>query len=136
MTAEQNRANLRSAERVVAIQLGIDDQGGTWRTSLTYEQRVAYDKALAAYIAAHPSAFADSTVETAQLVTSQNLTPLADASFSLEDFSSAVVDNAVGIGDSVANVGRGVTNTLSLAKWGIPLAVLVLVVGFLWKRVK
>lgn len=136
ITVEQNRANLRSAERIVAIALNIDNQGGTWRTALSYEQRVAYDKALADYIVAHPAAFMDQTVQTAKLVASQNLTPLADTGFDLDLFVSATVDNAVQIGDSVADIGRGAAAAASSLRWLIP-AVLVIAVGIaLWKWTK
>jgi hypothetical protein len=123
----QNLANVRSAERLIAIQQGIDSPGGDWRAGLTYDQRVAFDKALADYIIAHPAAFSDATVATARIVAGHKLTPLEDSSFDWEAFSSAVVDNGITLGDRVADVGRGVAATASLAKWVLPVAALVAV---------
>lgn len=126
--ATQNAANLRSAEQLVAIRLGIDTQGGDWRTGLAYAARVAYENALAAYIVAHPSAFADATVSTAQWVSLHGNTPLADDSFDYGDFVSSVVDNVVAAGASVAGIGTGALNLAGMAKWLIPAAGVAVIV--------
>jgi len=129
VTEEQNKANVRSAERIVAISFGIDDQGGDLRTTLSYDERVTFDKAVAAYIVAHPAAFLPATVATAQFVTGQNLTPLQDASFDLGSFVSETVAN--GTKPFVA-VGDGVLSVANASKWAIPaVAVVVVIIGLL-----
>ena len=128
---DYNRQNLRSAERLVAQEMGVDPDANS---SLSYEQRGEFSRRLAAKILAYPDRFTAETVATAQAIAGRTLDPLADASFSWSDFSSAVTDNALAIGDSVADVGRGVTGTLSSVKWLLPLAAVVavgiLIVGF------
>ena len=124
-TADQSRANLRSAERLAAIRLGIDLQDGSPLVTLTYEQRTAYNKAIAAIISANPDRFTPATVKTASLVVTTNYEPLQDTSFDADEFTSALADNALAVGASVASVGEGVKSALNLTAILIPAALVV-----------
>ena len=128
ISASQNIANVRSAERIVAIEMDIDSPGGDWRANLTYEQRIAFDKALAAYIVEHPAAFADGTLETARRIVDKNYAPLSDPSFDWSAFASAAVDEAAEAAGKVSGVGEGVLTVASAAKWAIQLVAAVAVV--------
>lgn len=130
---QQNRQNLRSAERLVALEMGVnpDDNSG-----LTYEQRSEFSRLLAAKIAQYPERFNDATRKTAGLVASRTFDPMGDPSFDWTDFASDLADNAIAAGDSVADVGRGVTAGFSTLKWLIPLAVVAAVVGYGWIQYK
>ena len=102
--------------------------------ALPYEQRTEFSKRLAAKILEFPSRFTAETVNTAKLVSGGNYSPLSDDSFSWSDFVSAAVDNAVDLGDSVADIGRGAAAAGSALKWVLPAAavavVVLAVVGF------
>jgi hypothetical protein len=129
VTAEQNRANLRSAERIVAVEMGVPVDG-----ALPYAQRTEFAKRLAAKILEFPSRFTAATVSTARRVSGADYSPLADSSFSWSDFASAAVDNAVDLGEGAADIGRGAAAAGSALRWVIPAAVVVAVslalVGF------
>ncbi len=129
VTAEQNRANLRSAERIVAVEMGVPVDG-----ALEYAQRTEFAKRLAAKILAFPARFTAETLNTARLVTGANYSPLNDDSFSWTDFASAAVDNAVELGEGAADIGRGAAAAGSALRWALPLAavavVVLAVVGF------
>lgn len=128
VTPAQNAANLRSAERLIAIEQGIDNQAGTWRTSLTYDQRVAYENALALYIVTHPARFSAGTVETARWISQHGHTPLEDTDFDFAQFQTAAVDNIVAAGEKIGGIGDGVLATANAASWAIPLAAAIVVV--------
>jgi hypothetical protein len=127
MTAEQNAANLKSARNVVAYQLGYDDP-----ENLTYEQRIVFNKALAEYIVAHPGSFSSGSVDSAKLIAAQTYDPLSDPSFDWDQFASEAVTNAAGVGDALADVGKGATAALSSLKWALPVALLVAIGIGLW----
>jgi hypothetical protein len=134
ISKEQNAANLRSAEKIAAIQLGVDDQGGNPLNALSYEQRSAYAAKLSKIILENPDRFAPGTVATARGIAAKKFSPLDDTSFDWGDFSSNLADEAVELGGAVAAVGEGVKNGLKLTSWLIPLAlvavVIIALVGF------
>lgn len=111
LTDEQIQANRKSASNVIKIQLNLDQ---TANSDWTYDQRTQYDKALAAYILAHPAAFASQDIQTAQKVKSTDYSPLDDTDFSYSDFGNEVVNNVVDAGTKVASIGTGVLNTANL----------------------
>lgn len=119
VTAEQNRLNLRSAERLAANQLGVNPDDN----ALNYAQRQEFNHALAAIILQYPDRFTDATLETARGVAGRTYEPLQDASFSAADFVSAYVE-------PIAEAGRGTASAIASLKWLIPVA-LVVVVGIL-----
>ncbi len=135
VTEAQNRANLRSAERVVWIEMGVDRQDGA-APDLTFEQRGVYVVKLSQKILATPGNFTAFTLATAREVVDHGFAPLADASFNWSDFRSAVVDNAVKAGDSVADVGRGVQTGLSTLRWGIPLLIVAALAVAVWAMIR
>lgn len=135
VTTAQNSANLRSAERVAAIALGLDLQDGSPLVSLTYQQRAAYLPALSAVILQYPDRFTPATLATARGVAGKTYDPLSDPAFDWEQFAAAVVVEAVAVGESVAAVGEGVKTGLNLTRYLIPLGVLAVAwVGYLALR--
>lgn len=123
LSAEQNRANLRSAERLVAVEMGVPVDG-----ALPYEQRTEFAKRLASKILQYRQQFLAPTIETAQRILGTNYSPLADPSFSWDDFAAEVVDNAVKLGEGAADIGRGAAAAGSALRWVIPAAVVAVVV--------
>lgn len=86
MTAEQARAQ---AVATVRAQLGLNNTPSSW----TYEQRTAYNKALAAYILARPLGFTAADAGTAAHVASANYQPLENAGWSWAMFGSELKNN-------------------------------------------
>jgi len=115
MTSEQITANRKSAGNLVRYQLGLDLIA---ESDWTYEQRTAFNKSLAAYIAAHPNAFAASDLVTAQQVTTNQYTPLQDSSFDAGEFLSTTAANAAA---PFQAIGDGIITTANAARWVIPL---------------
>jgi len=132
VTTDQNRLNLRSAERLVAGELGVSADAN----ALPYTLRVEFNRRLAGKILEFPSRFTAQTVATAAAIAGKTYEPLTDPSFSAADFARAVVDNAVALGDDIAEVGRGVARTANLAGWLIPAAALAAVGIYLWRLAK
>jgi hypothetical protein len=98
LTDAQIAANRKSAANVVKNQLGLDVIDVTlW----TFDQRVSYDKALAAYISAHPDAFGSQDLAIAADVEQKDYGQLSDPDFSFADFGNAVVDEAVAINSDI-----------------------------------
>lgn len=60
----------------------------------TYEQRIAYNKALAAYIQANPAQFSPVDLNTAQIVAAKSYSGLDEASFSWGDFGAEIVNQS------------------------------------------
>lgn len=73
-TAAYNR---RTAATVIRTRLGLMDKAPSdW----TYEERVAYNKALSGYIAENPQAFTDGEIQVAKDINQKVLDPLDDTS--------------------------------------------------------
>lgn len=87
MSAATARA---TASATVKASLGLPASPLDW----TYEQRIAYNKALAAYIQANPAQFETVDLNTAQIVTGKSYSGLEDASFDWEMFGGEVVNQA------------------------------------------
>lgn len=85
VTQAQNAANLRTASRNVAARLGVDP------AALTYNERIRYNKELAAEILRYPQSFTDATLSTARTVAGQEYSALEDTSF---DFGAFVDETA------------------------------------------
>jgi len=112
MTPEQIAANRKSAMNLALTRTKLNDIP---KAEWTYDQRAAYNKALASIIAENPQSFDAQDVATAKQVERADYSPLSSADFSFSDFGSAVVDNVVDAGGKVANVGTGVLNTVAVA---------------------
>lgn len=125
VSAEQNRANLRSAERAVRIAMGVDLQDGS-APDLPYAQQIEYVGRLAAVILAHAAQFNAATLATASDVAGKTYSPLADASFSWEDFAGAAY--AASPVSALVDVGEGAKSALSSLRWLLPLAMVAVVV--------
>lgn len=122
MTDAQIAANRKSAGNLVRYQLGLDTIA---ESDWTYEQRTAFNKALATYIADHPSAFSQQDVLTAGIVQQNTYQPLEDASFSTSDFLSTTAANAAA---PFKAIGDGIITTATAARWAIPVIVGVVVI--------
>lgn len=120
MTADQAQANLRTAARLTATQLGLAwPQDGSW----TYADLVNYDRALARTILAYPDRFTPAAVQIAQTAQTTHLDPNLDTDTIADRasaFASALTDEAAAFGEDLAAVGTGVRNTLKLSSWLIP----------------
>lgn len=117
--------NLQEAIASVRASLGLSNSPSEW----SYEQRIAYNKALATYINASPQSYDEQTQASAQIVAAAQYSPLEDTGVlaDLSAFGSALEDEALAAGNKVAGVGNGILDTLGLAKWLIPAAAIILV---------
>ena len=111
MTSAAALSARQQAAATVRARLNLPPTPTAW----TYAERVAYNKALAAYILASPERFNDSTLTTAEVVTKKDYADLADASFDFSDFAVEAVK-------PVQNLGEGVKNAFNLAPWVVPAA--------------
>ncbi len=126
MTADEISANRAAAVDQVKGQLGLSAiQPSDW----TYDQRVSYNKALAAYIQQNPGLFSATDETNAAAVAAKVDSPLDDNSFAsdLAVFGDEFENQALRVGGAVASVGNGVINALNLAKYGIPAVILIFV---------
>ncbi len=120
---EVAKANVRAA-------LGLSENSSTW----TNAEQIAYNKALATYIAGNPDSFSDAQVTAANAVINRDYGTSPDTSFtsSLSEFGSAFVDEAISAGEAVGGIGNGVLNLASLMRWLVPVTGIVLVGLFVW----
>lgn len=119
MTAEQIAQNRADAIATVRAQLGLSSKApADW----TYEERVVYNKSLAAYIAARPEQFSDQDILSAEVVSKQQYTPLEDDSF---DVGLFVSESFTPLANAAQSVGNGVLSVANAAKWAIPLGAAV-----------
>lgn len=91
----------------------------------SYDQRIAYNRALATYILNHPGLFTASESNTALQVNNQFTSGLEDTSFlsDLAVFGTAFRDEGEKTLDSIGDIGRGVRDALSVAGKLLPFAV-------------
>lgn len=110
--------------------LGLSQDRSEW----TYDERLAFNNALAKYIAANPELFSAQDNANALISLNRNNAALSDNSFTsnFADFFSNLEDEAISAGESVAGIGQGVLNFASLSRWLIPLAGIAVVVILLW----
>lgn len=128
MTTEQLAANRKSASNVIRMRLGLSSIAPSdW----TYDQRVQYDQALAAYISSLPAAFSEQDLITAQEVAGNNYGGLQDSSFQFSDFLEETAANAA---EPFQAIGDGIISTAKAAKWAIPViagvAVILLIIAY------
>lgn len=112
VTPENNLRNIRTASRNVAARLGVDP------AALSYEERIRYNKELAAEILRYPRSFTDATLAAARVVADQEYSGLENASFSFAEFAEAYSAPA-------ADLGRGAAEALSVTGKLLPLLALI-----------
>ncbi|HTJ77673.1 MAG TPA: hypothetical protein VL357_01635 [Rariglobus sp.] len=127
MTPEEIISNRQAAIATVRAQMGLSNTPSDW----TYEQRVAYDKALAAYILANSSQFDATEISIANSVSSQTFSPLEDASF---DWGAFGTETFQPLADAAQSVGSGILTVANAAKWAIPALVVVGIILFFEKN--
>ena len=79
-----------AATATVKAALGLPTSPLSW----TYDQRVAYNKALADYIQANPAQFSPVDLNTAQIVNGKTYSGLDDASFDWGMFGGEIVNQS------------------------------------------
>lgn len=109
VSALSNSANLKTAARNAAASIGVDP------ANLTYDERTAFNKALAAEILKYPRSFSDATLETARRIDAKAYQPLDDEGFDLSDFANLTVDNAGKIVDAAGSQLRTLSIVAVLA---------------------
>jgi hypothetical protein len=121
MTSAEYAANRAAAVTLIRSQQGL---ANTAPADWTYEQRVAYNKALATYIATNPALFTAQDADTAAAVTVAAYAPLSDNSIlgDVATFGSAFGDEVLKAGDKVADVGRGALDAVSFVGKLLPIA--------------
>jgi hypothetical protein len=119
VTEQQNRLNLRSAERLVAAEMGISADDNT----LPHDTRLLFMRQLALKVLQYPDRFTPATLATARRVSETAYDPLADASFSAADFAAAYVA-------PIAEAGAGTAAAISSLRWLLPVG-LVIAAGIL-----
>ena len=97
----------------------------------SYTQRVQYNQLLASLIAANADSFPPQEVAVARQIESQTLDPLADNSAldDLRTFGSEFASQLEQTADAVADVGRGVRDTVSGIGKALPYIAAVALVG-------
>ncbi len=122
--------SLQQAQAYIRATLGLSDDVSSW----SYDERIAYNKALATYIAQNASSFPAQSVGTANAVLNEHASAIQDTGFlsDLSAFGSAFGDEVVNAGESVAGIGQGFLSFASLTKYLIPLAGIIIVGILLW----
>lgn len=132
VSVEQNRLNLRSAERLVAGELGVDPDVN----ALPRDVRAEFNRRMAEKILQFPDRFTAQTLATAAGIATKQYEPLEDPSFSVVDFIRETAASGVAVGADIAEIGNGVRRTAVLAGWVIPAAALAVVGIYLWRLAK
>lgn len=131
ISSAQQQQNLKDATAQVQQQLGIPDT-----TTMDYDTRLKFNKALAIVITTYPTKFSALSVTSAQKVLQENPTALDDTSFDLSAFGSAFADNALAVGQKIANAANAgldaVGNTFSVFKYALPIIAVLGVALFVY----
>lgn len=135
MTPQEIADNRSAAIATVRSSLGLS---GLAVDRWTVEQRIDYNKALAAYILAHPALFTADESYIAQTVNSQPRSTGTEVGLlsNLQVFGSALLDEGEKTLDSVGDIGRGVRETLSMIGKLLPFAVLAMALLYFFKTKK
>jgi hypothetical protein len=118
--------NLTQAIAATRDALNLPANPSDW----TYDERVAYNAALATRIATSPTSYTSQENSTALRVLNTGYSPLDDTSFlsDLSTFGGALADEITDAGDAVGGVGRGLLSAFRISEWLIPLAFLAVAV--------
>lgn len=97
----------------------------------SYSQRIAYNKRLAELIASNEGTIPPQEVAVAKDILAKSYDPLEDTSSfdSLQLFGSAFADELLATGDAVADIGRGVRDTVSMVGNALPYVAALAFVG-------
>ena len=95
ISAESNRLNLKTAARNAANSLGVD------AAKLTFDQRTAFNKALAAEVLKYPLSFTAETLNTARIIYAREYRPLESEGFDLGDIADAIGNEAAAINNAL-----------------------------------
>ena len=128
MTAEQNRLNLRSAERLAAAALGLDPDSNA---ELTYEERIQFSKRLAAVVLLYPAQFTAETLATAARISTGNYPALEAPGATLVEVTAAIYDASPIPG--LVTLGEGVNQAVGTVGRLLPWAAAAAVAVLLWK---
>lgn len=115
VTDTQNRANLRSAERLVAEGLGLESADVN---AMPYAQRVEFTRRLAELVLNYPARFTDATLATARGIVGRTYSPLDDTAFNWSDFAVAAAEASPA--GALVDAGEGVKAAVSSLKWALP----------------
>jgi hypothetical protein len=97
-----------------------------------------YFRALSEVIVAEPSLYSAQAVANAERYRAQGEFDPLDQTTIIEagrEFAGAFLDQAAKVGEGAAAIGEGVVSTAKLARYGIPLVVVLVVAAWLWKNV-
>ncbi len=97
VTQAQSAYNAKTAAARVAARLNLDP------ANLSYEQRAAYNKALAEEMLKYPQSFTAEALESARIIAGKTYEQLQDPSFSLGAFGDAFLEEAKVTLPSVGN---------------------------------
>lgn len=89
----------QQAAETVRLQMGLPASSLSW----TYEQRVAYNKALADYLLTHPTGIDAQTLGTASNVLNKTYPDLQDTSFDWVQFGDELAPSAGRVLSAVSN---------------------------------
>ena len=103
--------------------------------NLTPAQQVTLTRGTVDYIRNNPGQFTPAQVQTATVEAGRQ-GDIEDTGFDASLFWNEIGDQAFNIGNSVASIGQGVTNSLNLAGALLPIALLVAVFVFAYPHIK
>lgn len=99
VSEQSARYNLRTAAQDVRDRLGLTAPASEW----TYEQRIIYNRTLAAHIQNYPQSFTPAVLEIAAGVQQSTNAPLESVSFDWGTFAADTLDNAPGVLNGFTN---------------------------------
>ncbi len=115
---------ISEVESIVRQNLGLND---TPKLSWTYDQRIAYNKALSAEILRRSSEFSANQIKEANKVLASPTDHLEDASFDVGQFFE---EAGKPLGNALQSIGDGVFSVANAARWAIPVIAVVFVVFY------
>ena len=103
--------------------------------NLSAAQQVTLTRGVVDYIKNHPGEFTPAQVQTANVEAGRQ-SDIEDTGNNFSVFWTELGDQAFAVGNSVASIGQGVTNSLNLAGALLPVALLVAVFVFAYPHIK
>ncbi len=135
LTADQIARNVRTLTANVTASQGlpVNSAGTLDFSALTYDEVIAFNRAFASFVVAHPASFDDQRVASARNVLGENPQALEDDSISADigAFGVAFVDNVAAAGEQVAGIGQGVLSLAGASKYLIPIVGVTILVFWL-----
>ena len=122
------------ARLIVANQIGLPasfDGSVDAYSNLSADQQTQLTRGLINYILNNPGEFTPEQVTTAQAEKGRAATmQTVDTSFSISDFGSEVLNNAIAAGNKVAHLGNGILDTASTIGTLLPVFALIAIALF------